>query len=716
MPELTKSDLWDGAMPQDTPKSNDDLLVIYGGSVKAIAVNSDGSFEVEGRMVTFTNPEMRDLQGEYFSSDTDFMEDAYPLVGITLYHHGIDPDLEVYPIGEVYEADKRADGIWGKARIDFGPRYKKYIKSLSSSAAWKAGQEALADEYQQILKGMVDNGKLGYSMGALPQSVIVDKGHIKRWAIIERTLTPAPAQPWFTGVTPLKSLPMFSLRGLMAGEVKTDASGMSVIQSDLNIQDESNMDLEQIKQIIQDILKPMLALFTGNVEEEVTEDEDAALLADAEKEAMDEVPEEEEEYKSLTRARLEQIAIGGAKTAIARFVEQRETRAEAMKAAIAAGVDDGRKAALNGREGKSKVKSYSPDADGKKGSFNINYGAEPPTWIDTIKSMLPGASSDQRRKSGIVSVHNEFVDAAKAQNPYIGPLGGFTVEQTLRDQILDPLRPEVISFGLGVQQTPSAGAGVVILPKMTTAPSAFRPGINTAITASQAQFNTVTAFLRPIAAEVIVPIQMLDTALPQAEQKIKEQMVKSIALQIDQEIFVGTGTVEGSNTGAGIRGILQVASSANQVTLSTNGRAPGYQDLVDAQTQIAIQNVPEDPTMGWAFHPRTRGTFYGMVDNVGQPLWRPDVATDAYRTILGYKSAVSTQIPINVTTGDNADTSYIFYGRWNFAEYIMANDMAIFVNPYIYANQLQVQLLAYTFSDFIVHYPEAFYVMKGVRA
>lgn len=700
-------------MPDETEQKshNADTLTIIGGAIKAIGDNL-----YEGCMVKFTNPSRRDLTGEYFDTATDFVESDYPFVGKALYHHGLDRDLEIHPIGEVVYAEKRHDGIYGQVKIDFADRYKTYLKTLSQPSAWKAEQEAAADEYEEMLKGLIESGKLSWSTGALPQGVVTDEdGHIRRWPIIERSLTPSPAEPEFTRVTPLKSLPTHSLRGLIAREVKADDSA-SVLQSNSSIEGESNMDLEQIKQVIQDVLKPLLDMFMGNAAEEVAEDDADALMKDAEAEAMNEVPENEDEYKSLTRAQLEKIAFAAAKKSIARYVENRERRAESMKAVVESAINDGRKAALSGREGKSKVKAYSQDSSGKAG-FNINHGVEKPTWLDTIRSFVPGLDTpESRRRAGVAGRNSEAIDAVKAQNPYIGPLGGFTVEQVLRDEILDPLRPEVISFDLGVRQTPAAGAGVVVLPKMTTAPSAFRPGINQAVTGSNAKFDTVTAFLRPIAAEVVVPIQWLDSSLPQAETKIKEQMVKSIALQIDKEVFVGTGAVEDSNTGASIRGVLQVAPSANQVTLATNGRRPTYQDLQDAQTQIATQNVLDDPTMGWAFHPRTRGTFYGMVDNVGQPLWRQDMSSGARKTFLEYNYGMSTQIPINVTTGTNAATSYIFYGRWDYAEYIMSQDIAVFVNPYIYANQLQVQLLAYTFSDLIFHYPEAFYVMSGVAA
>jgi len=45
----------------------------------------------------------------------------------------------------------------------------------------------------------------------------------------------------------------------------------------------------------------------------------------------------------------------------------------------------------------------------------------------------------------------------------------------------------------------------------------------------------------------------------------------------------------------------------------------------------------------------------------------------------------------------------------------MANDIEFIIDEVSLSSYLSVRLTAYTYSDFIVHYPEAFYVMKGVR-
>lgn len=697
-------------MFQDNPTPTADTLTMLGGSIKAIAPHRYG-----GYMCKFTSEQRRDLTGEYFAPDTDFMEDLYPLKGMALYHHGLDEELSVVPIGYVDVAEKRADGIYGETVINFAENYKAYVKSLRQPDTWKSEQLGRAAEYQKYIEEMIEDGQLSYSLGALPQGVEVDdNGKIKRWPIIERSLTPTPAEPQFTKVTSLKSLPMQSLRGLatVRGAQQDDATTNEQNKDNHTSKGIVNMDIEQLKQLIQEVVAPLLAALR---QEDVQQDEE--LVDEVKEAAEEEYADDPAMAKSLSKEQWIEKINGYAKAALEGFYQNSKQSELAAAEMIAAAKANGHRAALATQEGKSKVKSFSKDSDASvRKNFNVNLGAEEPTFLDTIKAAMPGASEADKRRSGFASAHNEYVDSIKAQNPYIGPLGGFTVVQELRDQILDPLRPNVIAFDLGVQQTAANGAGAVVLPKMTTAPSAFRPGINTAITGSQAKFDTVTAFLRPIAAEVIIPLQMLQTSMPQAEAKIKEQMVKSIALQIDKEIFIGTGDVESPNTGAGIRGILSLAK--NVVDLNPAGRRPGYQDLVNAVTQLSIENVPEDNTNGWAMHPRTRGTFWGMTDAVGQPLWRADVSKMPYPEMVGYKAAVSTQIPVDVPTTDagRADSSYIFYGRYDMAEYIMAQDLAIFVNPYIYSNQLQVQLLAYTFSDFIVHYNAAFYVIKGVTA
>ena len=310
----------------------------------------------------------------------------------------------------------------------------------------------------------------------------------------------------------------------------------------------------------------------------------------------------------------------------------------------------------------------------------------------------------------------------KAQNPYIGDAGGYLLGQELRQDILPPLRENVVAFDAGVRQTNVAqGIGTITQTKMTTAPTAFRPGINTAISDDEGNFDTITAFLRPIAAQVNIPFQLLEQSPLTVEQTLREEMIRSISLQIDSEILNGVGVVTGSNTGAGIRGIKTVLEGdtalavSNIVTLATNGRKPTFDDANNAETQIAKGNVADTEPKAWIMHSRSRGRYRGLVATTGEPLFRDNYGIEAFPELIGYPVHVGNQIPITDTIGSTSDNSEIYFGAWRYVEYVMQDALEIIVDRITLANQLMARIIAYTYSDILIHYPEAFYVMKGVR-
>lgn len=444
---------------------------------------------------------------------------------------------------------------------------------------------------------------------------------------------------------------------------------------------------------------------------------EAVKMAKADPPSGDEPDGDEEEMDGEAKSEKMLDAIwDAAHQLMAQRTAKQELAKNRVKSVTADAIEAGKSyAAEYQRPGKSRTRGFSDDGDGSVKRFSFNkldddeYG---PSLINAVKALLPSLDPYERTKYSRAS----FKGTSKALNPYAGATGGYLLNNTLSPTILDPLRPQVIAFKLGVTQEDLDGTGSSTTAKMTNAPTAFRPGINTAITDSTPTYQAITLFPKPIAAMTIIPRQQLLAGLPSTEEQIRNQLIKSIRLQIDKEIFIGTGNVVSPDTGAGIRGILQVAAAANQVTLATDGRQLQFSDLIAAQTQLDNQNVEEDETMGYALHPTMRGTLRSMTDTTGQPLFRQNYSAAAFADVVGAPLQVSTQIPKNITTGANTDTSYMFYGRWSSARYGMLNEIAILVDEITLMNDLQVRIIAYTFSDFVVDYPEAFYVASGVRA
>lgn len=122
----------------------------------------------------------KDLYGQMFSPNTDFMLDVVPTKLIT-YDHALQAEIPD-PIGKTIKEEVDDVGIWIEAQLDASSEYAKYVLEL------------------------VERGVLGLSSGTVGHLVQLAQNVIKRWLIVEYALTPTPAEPRLLGVQRLKSL------------------------------------------------------------------------------------------------------------------------------------------------------------------------------------------------------------------------------------------------------------------------------------------------------------------------------------------------------------------------------------------------------------------------------------------------------------------------------------------------------------------------------
>ena len=145
-------------------------LVIWGVSAQRNGGSDDGGVLVQ-----------RDLQGEYFTPQTDVGLNWYEQRPV-LYHHGLDGALKAAVIGVIDTLKPDDIGLWAEAQLDLHKRYVRAVQRL------------------------VDQGVLSWSSGSLPHLVEVEgDGRIKRWPIVEGSLTPTPAEPRRTDVRTITS-------------------------------------------------------------------------------------------------------------------------------------------------------------------------------------------------------------------------------------------------------------------------------------------------------------------------------------------------------------------------------------------------------------------------------------------------------------------------------------------------------------------------------
>lgn len=213
-----------------------DTLVMYGGSVKAL-----GGGKIGGYLVRFTSHKDTDLEGEFFTAETDFGEVATAPV---YYQHGMDYKLGKRRIGK---ATHKMDefGIWAEAQLD------------------------MRDEYEKFIYEMAEAGKMGWSSGTAGHLVEREpKGKavwLKSWPLgLDDTLTPTPAEPRNSAV-PLKSWQPASTPDLpkltLVERIKSAADNLKNLSGDLRVLvDGIDRPLSEIKR---DELKALLESCSG---------------------------------------------------------------------------------------------------------------------------------------------------------------------------------------------------------------------------------------------------------------------------------------------------------------------------------------------------------------------------------------------------------------------------------------------------------------------
>lgn len=646
--------------------------------------SENGASIVQGWGLLFTNKTDLDLQETYFAEDTQLLLDMYER-GPLFYEHGEDPDYGVKPIGRRNRAVLYPRGVWAEHTLD--PTHPLYERTLSE----------------------LENGELAYSSDSLGH--LVEKGYDERdgrlafWPIAGWSLTKNPAEPALGAVT-----------------LKQFAKALKSVQREADTQDSAAPEtpLDSDHPLSPKGISPMnaseifvkLAEVFGLPADVTAADLEAAML-DAIA-AMQASPE----AAASTHA-----AMGGDENT----PPDPEDLAEKMRNLYKMATEDTSDAApepIPATMSYAALRSVAELATGRAGKSAMPY------QVNTQKSPVRDFSTRGAPylhkgipEAGVSGIFKDLHNASrgmpttyigkKAMSYATGPAGGYVLTQEVSDNILDPLRAEAVCFKLGAKQEDFDGIQTKQIPAMQSAPEAYWVGEGQTVTDSQPAYRMITAVPKPLASLVQRPFNFFQNMTPNAETQLRKEIQKSLALKIDFAAMLGIGGAAASpNTGTSPVGLLNIPGVTN-TSLATNGRQPTIADLIGAQKRIDAANVPAGGSRGWAFHSNVRHVFTGMSDSTGNPILRESWGSSEEKSILGEPFATSNQIPTNVTTGSNTNTSYIFYGDWQYMTIAMTTTVELVLDQ-TYAAQLLQGVLAYVYCDVVVTYKEAFQTISGV--
>lgn len=714
--------------------------IVHKQKVLALKSTDDGGATIAGWALIFTDPEHLDLTDTYFPPATahslmlNFYENA-PL----WYEHGADPDLLWTPIGERTATKLYPHGVWLEHRL---------FPNVPNIDA--------------IVQGIQD-GEYGYSTDSVEHMVErglnTGDGALYAWPLVGCSITRNPAEPALGRVTVgnfAQGMKAIGKREVSKPQLPTLQAKKADYSGDLmmNIIQQLAAFLGLDADAAPDEVLNALEMYCDNLEQsgQVTPDMTAAMGLPNNATA----PQVTQKLKAIAGAYRDQSAVPPPPTGSMTPATMSATQDEEQDGMPGVKYDDGAAdpnvAPINPMvlQGQTDVYPRVPVINGTSANYDALKAARK-LANKTVSQAIPYAVSNRANEPRTYTTrsfnvnrnelylplsyafHDMFAMKSGQRNGFksmgfksmsysSGPAGGYILEQEISDDILDPLRADAVVFKAGAREEDLDGVQVKSIPAMLTAPAAYWPGEAQTVTSSQPVYRMITLVPKPLAVLVQRPFNFFKNMNPRAEEQLKQQIIKSMMLEIDRVALLGEGAAGTSgNTGSRPTGLLNITGvtvtqlGANDSVVNNNGRAPTFADLVNAEGVLDDANIPQGGMRSWVMHSRSKRRFTGLTDNFGRPLLRESWGSaDPDRELLGYPYYVENQIPTTVTTGTNTDTSYIFYGDWRYLIVGMTTRVELVLDQ-TYAASLLQGLLAYVYVDVAVEYPQAFNVLSAVR-
>ena len=237
--------------------------------------------------------------------------------------------------------------------------------------------------------------------------------------------------------------------------------------------------------------------------------------------------------------------------------------------------------------------------------------------------------------------------------------GGQLVEtELLAADFIEVLRNRTVTGQLGARYLTGL-TGNVNIPRQDTQTQTYWVGESVALTETEATFDQVQLRPHVVGALSKMSRQMLQQSTPAIEMLVREDLLLVEALTLDAAALNGTGS---SAQPTGISNTTNVGS----VVGGTNGANLTFDALIQLYATPLVANAPQE-NLGFAMNAKCKAYLATLKASTGQYLWQPlqSIAGGIPDQIVGYKYAVSNQLPYNLTKGTaTAICSEIIFGNW----------------------------------------------------
>ena len=333
-------------------------------------------------------------------------------------------------------------------------------------------------------------------------------------------------------------------------------------------------------------------------------------------------------------------------------------------------------------------------------------------WCQT-RGLIQPPEADQPAPSfdkflrGIASGNWDGATQERALSEGTATAGGHLVPTPLSARVIDLARNASRVFQAGAITVPMTSQ-TLKLARLTSEGTPAWKSENAAITAQDMVFDSVVFTARTLVRLVTLSVELFEDADPSSEDVIARAFASQLALELDRAALIGSGAPPEPRGILNQTGVTLLAHGANGSVIGSPPAAGtmGWEFLVDGVATVRAANFEPNAQIA---APRTTQSLAKLRDTTNQYIAPPSY-------LDGVSRLVTKQVPINVTVGSSADTSYVFTGQWDQCMIGIRTSFNLqFLRERFLADNLQYAFLAYLRADVQLAQPAAFAVDTGVR-
>lgn len=642
--------------------------------MKTAEVKAIGNGRLAGYGIVWSGPDDPDLEGDYFTPDTDLWLDLIE-TGPLLYDHasvpaGIPDDLlpdelkSTAPtrrrvIGQVVKRVPDEWGVWFEAVLDEHEQWRAYVEELARRGVLNFSTDSIPQVVQRVKQA---NGTHWLKSWCVPMVSVTHHAAEPKTSVHLKSITPLSEIAAYLDTDPEKLEATLNNRAARLDPGKMESKPVENKEPVMALTNDGR--LKVVRAALRDQWDNLKALdFSGAV---------AAYKAADAPENDEQEPDEEvkAEQGGELAARLEPLAAelaglfgGSVEEALAALMQVGIAMQQAQVGAAEPVSEDVAASMENDEEpgymvSKSSEKALDRGAVGRAlGTYqvknvNVKKNAAPPAG--SLTSFIRGAvfggpegDTVRRQQAAVKSSYK-----ALGINP--DTAGGYLVPIEQASEIIEMLRAR--SVLLDMVTTIPLNRDTLNIPKQTGGVTLNWVGENSQISASDPTFGQITLVAKKLSCMVKLSNELLADSDPDVDAFIRKDISRAVATEVDRVILRGAGQANEP------RGLLNIAD-----VTSTNSSTPtNYGDLVDIVERVESADVDPAGNWAWVLHPKSKAIIRQVKDSANQYIWTgsdgigQQVAGAPPADLLGYGWRQTT------TTGLDGDSRpRAFFGNWS---------------------------------------------------